>query len=400
MKKLCIAIIICFLFVSSFIYGYDTQKYENIAIGKAITAKSIFNNQFNETLAVDGDMSTVWGSSVSDNNQWIYIDLGKSTPIDGLGFKWFGNYYAKKYDLYISGDGVNWNHIVTITNGDKELYGSASVRYIGIYCTEKNDIAYGLAEFEVYVERPAPTPTATPTATVTPTVTPYYTNLQPFAARWMIDKNPETVIIDVREKNEFDTGHVEGSINMPWDSGYLQAHVSELQDVRTVVICTDGTRSVEASKFISVNGVSLVYNILGGIEDWRNIAMFQLVEVSSYHDCSCVAVNSIDGDMETEWISAKNNNDIEWVYIDMEKFYNIVQINVHWGAVYAEQFEIQLSNDGTTWTTQYTIDNSTGGTDTIDIPEGLDVRYLRVYCTKKSVPGDGYTIKEVELMLF
>lgn len=147
-----------------------TAYYVNIAVGKTVRASTEFGPEFTASLAVDGNEATAWGAAVENKPQWIYIDLGKKMPIDGLGFTWFAPYFAAEYQIYVSNDLQNWTYVVTVKNGDTKLYGSAEIRYIGVYCTKKNQLTYALAEFEVYQKKlDVPTPTATPTATVTPT---------------------------------------------------------------------------------------------------------------------------------------------------------------------------------------------------------------------------------------
>lgn len=127
-------------------------EYVNIAPGKNIYAKSQFSADFPVTNANDGNTATAWGSNITDASQWLYIDLGAPTPIDGLRVKWFAPFYAKSYDIYISNDAQTWTKAVTINkaNGnDDELLGSASIRYIGLLFKSKNDAGYGIREFEV-----------------------------------------------------------------------------------------------------------------------------------------------------------------------------------------------------------------------------------------------------------
>ena len=74
------------------------------------------------------------------------------------------------------------------------------------------------------------------------------------------------LIIDVRTKEEFDDGHIEGSLNIPLDE--IENATNWLQkDVPTVVVCASGTRSGYAVKTLKANGFEKVYN--GGA--WSNL---------------------------------------------------------------------------------------------------------------------------------
>lgn len=147
----------------------STHGYDNIALGKKVGASSIFAAAYPGENAVDGNMATVWGSSVSTVNEWIYVDLGSVQTIDGLGMFWFDKYYPKKYDIYISPDAFTWTKVAGITktnNQADQLYGTGTTRYIGLLFIDKNAAAIGLTEFEVYKAVITPTPTPGHTFTV------------------------------------------------------------------------------------------------------------------------------------------------------------------------------------------------------------------------------------------
>jgi phage shock protein E len=74
------------------------------------------------------------------------------------------------------------------------------------------------------------------------------------------------VIVDVRTPEEFKSGHVKGSINIPLQniaskSGQLKKHPN------IIVCCRSGNRSGMAKSILEKNGISNVYN--GG--SWQNV---------------------------------------------------------------------------------------------------------------------------------
>ena len=77
-------------------------------------------------------------------------------------------------------------------------------------------------------------------------------------------------ILDVREQNEYDAGHVANSILIPL--GQLNARVAELEQYKSsdlVVICRGGKRSATACWQLGQHGFSRIYNIAGGIIAWN-----------------------------------------------------------------------------------------------------------------------------------
>jgi len=75
------------------------------------------------------------------------------------------------------------------------------------------------------------------------------------------------VLLDVREPNEFEYCHIDGSVHMPMAS--VPARVSELdRDAETVVICHHGGRSMQVAMFLKQQGFSNVINLAGGVSGW------------------------------------------------------------------------------------------------------------------------------------
>jgi hydroxyacylglutathione hydrolase len=77
-------------------------------------------------------------------------------------------------------------------------------------------------------------------------------------------KKEDVVLVDVRSKDEYAAGHVEGAINiMVMD---LRSRYTELDPARpTIVMCRSGHRSSLASSILKQKGFARVYNAAGGI---------------------------------------------------------------------------------------------------------------------------------------
>lgn len=81
------------------------------------------------------------------------------------------------------------------------------------------------------------------------------------------EKREDLPILDVREADEFQQGHIPSAKNMPLSG--LVAHFNEL-DKKTdyYVICHTGSRSASACAFLSHQGFH-VTNVMGGMSSWR-----------------------------------------------------------------------------------------------------------------------------------
>jgi len=67
------------------------------------------------------------------------------------------------------------------------------------------------------------------------------------------------VIVDVRTKGEYQSGHIKGSINIPLQS--LQGGMGKLKkDKPVITCCASGARSASAKSILLSNGFTEVYN--------------------------------------------------------------------------------------------------------------------------------------------
>lgn len=75
------------------------------------------------------------------------------------------------------------------------------------------------------------------------------------------------LLVDVRSPEEFDTGHIEGAINIP--VGELPQRLTELgdKDEPIVLYCRSGARSARALSLLQRQGFTAVSN-LGAMSRW------------------------------------------------------------------------------------------------------------------------------------
>jgi rhodanese-related sulfurtransferase len=80
--------------------------------------------------------------------------------------------------------------------------------------------------------------------------------------------DPALHVIDVRTPGEFETGHIEGSYNVPLD--LLGEHVSDLAalDHSVVLVCQSGARATKALEQLVAAGKSNLRLLQGGMTAW------------------------------------------------------------------------------------------------------------------------------------
>ncbi len=75
-------------------------------------------------------------------------------------------------------------------------------------------------------------------------------------------------IIDVREPQEFEDGHIPGAKLIPL--GQLDSRYQEIDpDQQAVIVCRSGGRSSVACDFLSRVGYQNIHNLMGGMNAWN-----------------------------------------------------------------------------------------------------------------------------------
>ena len=73
-------------------------------------------------------------------------------------------------------------------------------------------------------------------------------------------------LVDVREIDEYESGHVAGARNIPLSE--FSSRITELPSSTIYMICRSGSRSMQVCEFCVDNGLSDVVNIAGGTLGW------------------------------------------------------------------------------------------------------------------------------------
>jgi hydroxyacylglutathione hydrolase len=75
-------------------------------------------------------------------------------------------------------------------------------------------------------------------------------------------------VLDVRERGEWEAGHIAGAVNVPL--GHLTDRVAELERERPLVLhCQSGGRSSVAASVLRAHGFSNVINLADGFTGWQ-----------------------------------------------------------------------------------------------------------------------------------
>lgn len=88
-------------------------------------------------------------------------------------------------------------------------------------------------------------------------------------AKSMMEVQPDAVILDVREQDEYDAGHIPSAVLLPVGTINEETAASAIPEKDTVVLvyCRSGNRSKTASQALADLGYTQIYEF-GGIKDW------------------------------------------------------------------------------------------------------------------------------------
>ena len=90
----------------------------------------------------------------------------------------------------------------------------------------------------------------------------------------------DAILLDAREQKEFEVSHLKNAICVGYDKFKLKETLAKLpkdKDAKIVVYCSLGIRSETVADKLIKAGYTNVYNLYGGIFEWKN-ANFQVVD--------------------------------------------------------------------------------------------------------------------------
>jgi phage shock protein E len=112
-------------------------------------------------------------------------------------------------------------------------------------------------------------PAATEAQTIDVASLPRDVDVQTTAA---LREQPDVMILDVREQDEWDAGHIPGAVFMPM--GQVPDRMSEIPKDKTVIVqCRSGNRSSQVTDFLVQQGFTNVHNMSGGLNAWQSAGL-------------------------------------------------------------------------------------------------------------------------------
>jgi hypothetical protein len=123
-----------------------------------------------------------------------------------------------------------------------------------------------------------------------------------------------------------------------------------------------------------------------------NVALGRPATCSSTEGPGYSCHHAVDGDLSTRWSS--QFADRQWISVDLGTRQRIERVVLHWERAHAAAYRIQVSDDGTRWTSIHSTDASEGQVDNLDVA-GMG-RYLRLHATQRATVW-GNSLWELEV---
>jgi len=123
-----------------------------------------------------------------------------------------------------------------------------------------------------------------------------------------------------------------------------------------------------------------------------NIALHQPTTSSSQENTSFPAPNATDGNQGTRWSS--QFSDPQWLEVDLGSTQSICQVVLNWETAFGKAFQIQTSNDNSSWTSIFSTTTGTGGTQTLGVSGSG--RFIRMFGTVRGTQW-GYSLWELQV---
>ena len=143
--------------------------------------------------------------------------------------------------------------------------------------------------------------------------------IMPWDLEEMMADDPDLLVLDVRETDEFEAMHIKGALHVPrgilesaceWDYEETEPELVKARDRHVVVVCRSGYRSLMAAYSLHVLGYKDVCSLKTGMRGWKDYDQ-PMVDKDG---------NDVDLDYADEYFTAKLRDDqhkpADWVDLE------------------------------------------------------------------------------------
>ncbi|WP_227872179.1 discoidin domain-containing protein [Paenibacillus albus] len=398
-----------------------TVSSPNLALNSTATADSSCMATQSPAKAVDGGLinDSKWCSLSSSH--WLQIDLGSVKQVSQFVIKHASeggqpaSYNTKAYNIQVSEDAKSWKTVVNVTNNTSGVtvdnIADAQARYVRLNVTtptQTTDSAARIYEFEVYkqqnlaLNKPAK---ADSTCNVSQTAAKAVDGSSINDSKWCSLSSTRWLQIDlgsVKQVNQFVMKHAsEGGETAAYNTKAYNIQVSnDGVSWKTAVNVTNNSsgKTVDNVTTVSARYIKLnvttptqTTNAAARIYDFEvygpsNLALNKPATVDGTCNASQTAAKAVDGSVinDSKWCALSGSH---WLQVDLGSVKQVNQFVIKHASEGGETasyntkaYNIQISTDGTNWSTVVNVTGNTSGI-TVDKITQVSARYIKLNVT-------------------
>lgn len=430
------------------VFAAESVAFENLALGKEVTASSSFNDFYIPDKMVDGtkrrggpfDYSR-WNSQATKGEEWLVLDLGSVVPVGSVRIEWWDwQNLAGTITVLTSVDGAEYTQVGKVEGNFQVAFNhfafdeAVEAQYIKIILNDCiGDWGYSILELEVYPNGDnlamGKTITASSTHELGYTTDRMIDGVKTEEySRWnsVATTGEEWLIVDLEKIEAVQTVYMEW-----WDWVNIAGTVTVLTSVDGVEYKEIG--KVEGNKEVGFNlfnlsepvearyikivfhncvsewGYSLaeleIYAAKAPVEEEdrvTNLALGKTVTASSSFNDFYTPDKVVDGDKIGDagrWNSQATKEE-EWVLIDLEEVKSIEKVHMEWWdwQNLARTVKVLVSTDNESYKQIGIVEgNFQVAFNTFEFTDPVSARYIKIVLD--DCIGDwGYSLKEIEVI--
>lgn len=162
---------------------------------------------------------------------------------------------------------------------------------------------------------------------------------------------------------------------------------------RLLSVTADGVLMGKPSD-LTLSDIRKSHTVTASFEyDTADLALKKPITASSTQEGGFPTTHANDGNPATRWSSTAS--DPQWISVDLETPAPIYKVGLRWEVACGKDYLIQVSDDGSSWSTVYTRTNGVGGSELLEFTP-VTCRYVRIYGTARGTPW-GYSLWDLEV---
>jgi uncharacterized repeat protein (TIGR02543 family) len=374
--------------------------------------------------AIDGSGSTRWSPGVNQAyGQWFQMDMGSAQTFNQIVLD-SGTDYPRGYEVKVSNDGSNWGSAVATGSGSTINFAPQTARYIRVTQTGSDSYYWwSIYEFNVYLTTPSSYtltksspngsvtfnpawPTYPPGTVVTVTAVP---NAGYVFNGWSGDlagsANPTTITMTTNSSvtANYAASSATYTLTAASPNGTVVLNPpGPTYPVNTVVTVTAVPNSGYAftgwsgDLAGSANPTTITMNANKSITATMDYPVLPRSGwVASASSANGSPANAIDGDIGTRWSTGANQTYGQWFQVDLgsvQTFNRIVMDAGSSSGDYPRGYQVNVSNDGSTWGSPVATGTGSAVTTVTFAPQ--TARYIRVMQTGSVTGSVWWSIHE------